>query len=598
MDEAPRPAWWRRHAHVVGFETLKYEPLDIEKEEIRLITILPGESGVVKCRLENISLGVNPIYQALSYCWGNAKQTKKIIVNECAVHVTANLEEALRRLRVSDPGSYIWIDALCIDQRNVYERDRQVLRMRDIYSKAKWVIAWIGEEVEDTSTAVTYLEAVACGKEAWAEEKLRECLDPIFGRPYWRRTWILQEIVVARDVHIVSGSHTFSWEILQKAMDVYMFDDSFDSTMEAVAQLVNLRKSFGQGHEIKLLDALNRTATIRATDIKDKIFGLLSLTSDGPNIIPSPDYRSSIDLIVEVVMREIAISETTLDVLAAKLLLEEPGDRPSWYPPWTELWTLAKVARERYGTCQNAMEIRATGRSEFFFEVVTSDIVITYGIELDMINGTRSISPRTNLTHPNSQSDPETTRYLSPQEIFKNINSCLFITEDNSPDGWMFLAGLFTFHEENMEFLSVLVGDHVFAEWIITNGNFLVSGRPLTVWANSLQLSSEDSHPTIRTGLPKLEGPRWIEYLSKMVKWFQSGFTKLVVTQSGRLGLVHWNAQHGDKHCLLHAFRNTVILRPWDSGYKIIGYASVEGVMYGEMDHLLAGDNLQCFHIN
>jgi len=94
MDEAPRPAWWRRHAHFVGFETLKYEPLDIEKEEIRLITLLPGEAGIVKCRLENISLDANPTYQALSYCWGNANQTKRIIVNECAVNVTVSLESA------------------------------------------------------------------------------------------------------------------------------------------------------------------------------------------------------------------------------------------------------------------------------------------------------------------------------------------------------------------------------------------------------------------------------------------------------------------------------------------------------------------------
>lgn len=91
----------------MGFETLKYEPLDIEKQEIRLLTPMSGESGVVKCRLKNISLDTNPTYHALSYCWGNAKQTEKIIVNECAVHVTANLEDALRRLRVSDPGSYI-----------------------------------------------------------------------------------------------------------------------------------------------------------------------------------------------------------------------------------------------------------------------------------------------------------------------------------------------------------------------------------------------------------------------------------------------------------------------------------------------------------
>ncbi len=309
--------------------------------------------------------------------------------------------------------------------------------MRDIYSKAKWVIAWICEEVENTSTAVTYLEAVAHGKEAWAEEKLRECLDPIFGRPYWRRACILQEIVVPRNVHFVSGSHTFPWESLQKAMDIYIFDDPYDSTMKAVTQLVNLRKFFGQGHEIKSLDALNRTGLLRATDIKDKIFGVLGLTSDGPTIVPSPDYRSSIDIIVEVVMREIATSEMTLDVLAAKMSWEEPGVRPSWYPPWTRLWTLAPEARERYGACQNSLDIRATRRTDFLFEVAR-DIVITYGIELDMINGTESMSPGTNFTCPNLKSDPVTTRYLSAREIFKNINSCLFITEVNSTDGWMF----------------------------------------------------------------------------------------------------------------------------------------------------------------
>jgi hypothetical protein len=56
--------------------------------------------------------------------------------------------------------------------------------MRDIYSKAKCVTAWIGEEVENTSAATSYLEAVANGKESWAEEKLQECLVSIFGRPY------------------------------------------------------------------------------------------------------------------------------------------------------------------------------------------------------------------------------------------------------------------------------------------------------------------------------------------------------------------------------------------------------------------------------
>jgi hypothetical protein len=149
-----------------------------------------------------------------------------------------------------------------------------------------------------------------------------------------------------------------------------------------------------------------------------------------------------------------------------------------------------------------------------------------------------------------------------------------------------------------MEFLSILVGNLVFAAWIITYGNFLVNGRPLTDWENSLQHSSEGNHSITQKGFPKLEGPRWNEYLSKLIRWHQRAYAKLTVTQSGRLGLVRVKTKHGDKICLLNAFRNIVILRPWlNTGYKIVGYALLEGMMYGEMDHLLAGDNLQCFPI-
>jgi hypothetical protein len=72
------------------------------------------------------------------------------------------------------------------------------------------VIAWIGEEIDDTPTAVAYLEGVARGDEQWSTEELQKCMTPIFRRPYWRRTWIVQEIVLAADVCIVSRSQSFS----------------------------------------------------------------------------------------------------------------------------------------------------------------------------------------------------------------------------------------------------------------------------------------------------------------------------------------------------------------------------------------------------
>ena len=136
-----------------------------------MITLLEprDEDAIVECRLEHVSLTSLLKYKALSYCWGDATDTKEIIVNDCAIRITANLEEALRRLRLSESGSFIWIDALCIDQMNIDERDWQVLRMRDIYRQAEIVIAWLGEEIPTKRdivaprTAIPFLEAVAHG---------------------------------------------------------------------------------------------------------------------------------------------------------------------------------------------------------------------------------------------------------------------------------------------------------------------------------------------------------------------------------------------------------------------------------------------------
>ena len=76
-------------------------------------------------------------YVALSYCWGDARITREIIVNGCSFHVIVNLETALRQLRDSHcikQGFKLWADAICIDQRNLEERGQQIGRMRCIYS--------------------------------------------------------------------------------------------------------------------------------------------------------------------------------------------------------------------------------------------------------------------------------------------------------------------------------------------------------------------------------------------------------------------------------------------------------------------------------
>jgi Heterokaryon incompatibility protein (HET) len=66
--------------------------------------------------------------------------------------VTPNLEAALHRLQGTL--QYLWVDAICINQNDVHERNSQVSLMRPIYKNAATVRVWPGEEADDSALAM------------------------------------------------------------------------------------------------------------------------------------------------------------------------------------------------------------------------------------------------------------------------------------------------------------------------------------------------------------------------------------------------------------------------------------------------------------
>lgn len=37
-------------------------------------------------------------------------------------------------------------------------------------------------------------------------------ISKLFSKPYWRRVWIIQEVVVAQNIKILCGKHYLDWE--------------------------------------------------------------------------------------------------------------------------------------------------------------------------------------------------------------------------------------------------------------------------------------------------------------------------------------------------------------------------------------------------
>lgn len=89
-----------------------YHALSSDEEQIRTLILHAGKvHEPIRCSLRTISLVEEPLYDTLSYVWGDANVTKPIEVEGVRFDATANLERALRHLRDASIDLILWVDA-------------------------------------------------------------------------------------------------------------------------------------------------------------------------------------------------------------------------------------------------------------------------------------------------------------------------------------------------------------------------------------------------------------------------------------------------------------------------------------------------------
>jgi hypothetical protein len=81
----------------------------------------------------------------LSYVWGDLPPTEEIELDGKRFHIRKNLGELLNRVRRPKSLIRVWVDAVCVDQDNIPERNSQVGLMSQIFGAATLVVAWLGE---------------------------------------------------------------------------------------------------------------------------------------------------------------------------------------------------------------------------------------------------------------------------------------------------------------------------------------------------------------------------------------------------------------------------------------------------------------------
>ena len=98
--------------------------------------------------LSTHALTENLSYKCLSYTWGTSHNRRAICLDDSLITISETLDMAPRSLRHETEPRFLWVDFVCINQDDLKEKEQQVQHTFKTFSKAKSVIAYVGEGVD------------------------------------------------------------------------------------------------------------------------------------------------------------------------------------------------------------------------------------------------------------------------------------------------------------------------------------------------------------------------------------------------------------------------------------------------------------------
>jgi hypothetical protein len=284
----------------------EYRPLQ-GGNNLRVLHLRPAPEldAELECDLEEVSLETKPFYVALSYTWGSIDRNKLVSSNGQRLYITRNGEMAMRYLRRPDKPIPIWIDALCINQSSIAERNHQVALMADIYRTARRVIIWLGEgdntylgrNVVTHERLFRVMRQIKCLPSPFVSVgvftrlvtatpdprgelrmSIRIAMMSLCENAWMSRIWTVQELVLAKDPVIQYGREQIPWRAFRKIMmpDFGILTTASPSARIAARERLSVAVKVGWTDRTTYQEALIAIGqSMRATDLRDLVFAML-----------------------------------------------------------------------------------------------------------------------------------------------------------------------------------------------------------------------------------------------------------------------------------------------------------------------------------
>ncbi|KAK0646879.1 heterokaryon incompatibility protein-domain-containing protein [Cercophora newfieldiana] len=324
-----------------------YPPLADGVGAIRILTIHPADfSEALVCTLGSHTFSEHRHYAALSYTWDDAYRdnsalpTSKsmiavppelrssvtwdgrsqgsqgpqaadsstlselesnkpdpITINAHPFLVHHNLHLCMLHLRSPTHPLKLWIDAVCINQDDTDECNKQVAIMSFIYSRADKVIAWLGAKPFPNQQNPFHCmsmdwkagESSQLGAALAGDAKMRyttildkHTLSRLADSSYWTRLWIVQEACLAYDLEFVYGSNVWSFDrirMLDPLEGIPHYDTDEKMRYGPMLRLIEARLA-RHTDVTRLENLIERFRGQACSDLKDRVYGLIGLAND------------------------------------------------------------------------------------------------------------------------------------------------------------------------------------------------------------------------------------------------------------------------------------------------------------------------------
>jgi hypothetical protein len=340
--------------------------------------------------------------------------------------VTSNALQVLENISSYWFPKLVWIDSLCINQSDSGEKAKQVQMMHRIYQSAFHVSICLVQESQAQllkywSNSKAFRQVIREEPTAWEENlanyivasmtrnlledlqisnlhetvdgdaiygkfgrrslsSFHEALYALFTNPWFDRIWVVQEVALARRIHVKYGEVDFDWSVILDGMSLFGRYTELAELLRPRSSVVRQQKikmptgipnmavmesihsKVRNGEDISLGYVLTFTRFFQSTDARDRVFALHGLCSDLPKSLMLPNYEAGtsfehvyIDAAQAIVeagdgARVLALSGIGYfeDSCSSSLTL------PSWVPNWTRMSTIPQLAFTRLEIDYNA----------------------------------------------------------------------------------------------------------------------------------------------------------------------------------------------------------------------------------------------------